>query len=228
MKFSEAKVIVARSTGDQHDPDLSQAGDAILAAIRDFNTEHNWEFKFREEIAYPLAAGASEITIPGLKKVHTLRQTSPSTKTLVYTRLRTLDYMVRNQDPGIEPSIYTVIENPLQNVIRLYPPALSASTFMVRYYEEIAEPAQDDDVLDVPTRFQNALLARAKYHYLLDQDTENTRCDKYENMSAQQLRRAIRDDKKQPDEIEQTFSRIEYGAAFGTDPQDWDSYPFGI
>ena len=210
MNFGEAKISIARTTGDHGDVDAREiAGDALKAAIRDWNTEHNWEFKFREDPAYVAASGDTDLEVVGLKKVHTIRTVSPETVTLGFTRLRTLTWAVGDFTPTGTPSHYVVIENATQNVIRVWPTPDSAYTYSIQYYEEIAEPSQDEDVIDVPTRFLNALLSLAKFHYLTDQDTENPRLSVYETLSSKLLKKAIRDDKKQPDENEQMISRWE-------------------
>lgn len=216
MTFREAKISIARVAGDHGDEDAREiAGDALKAAIRDWNTEHNWEFKFREDPSFVLPTGEQDLEVPGLKKVHTLRVIEPVQGTLQYMRMRLIDYSLRDQTHDGPPVIYTVIENPNQNVVRVYPVPDEDTTFYVRYYEEISEPSEDEDTIDVPSRFRNALLSRAKYHYLLDKDTENIRLQVYDALSATLLRKAIRDDKKQPDEIEQTYGRADFGAAFG-------------
>lgn len=210
MTFAEAKISIARVAGDHGDVDAREiAGDALKAAIRDWNTEHNWEFKFREEPSYTLAASSSDISIIGLKKAYSVRAITGTNRTLSFMRLRTLDWAVGNQSAAGQPSHYTVIENSEQNVIRVWPTPDVAVTFYIRYYEEIQEPSADEDIVDVPTRFLNGLLALAKYHYLIDKDTENPRLTVYETLSNRLLRKAIRDDKKNPDEQEQFISRWE-------------------
>ena len=222
MRFYDAKVSVARVAGDQGNEDRREiAGDAIRAAIRDWNTEHNWEFKFREDPSYTLASGDQDIEVDGLKKVHTLRRTGDAKGVLQFYRMRTIDYSLRDQSSVGIPTVYTVIENPTQNVVRVYPVPETDTDFHVSYYEEIQEPSDDDDEIDVPTRFLNALLARAKYHYLMDKDSENIRLQLYDTLSSTLLRKAIRDDKKQPDEIEGMPSRNDYGYAFGRLEEDF-------
>lgn len=220
MRFADAKISVARVAGDQGDIDQREiAGDAVKAAIRDWNTEHNWEFKFREDPSLAVVADQQDVEIEGLKKVHTIR-VNGGQGTLQYSRMRQIDYTIREHSRSGVPLIYTVIESSTQNVIRLYPIPETAIELYVRYYEEIEEPSDDEDELDIPGRFLNALLARAKYHYLLNKDTENLRLDKYETLSTVLLRKAIRDDKKQPDEIEMFHSRADYGQAFGRTFED--------
>lgn len=215
MTFAEAKIAVARVAGDHGSTDAREiAGDAIKAAIRDWNTEHNWEFKFREEPSYTLAADESDVIIEGLKKVHTVRTLGSNKRTLSFTRMRSLDWAVADQSTSGAPTHYIIIENGTQNVIRLWPTPPDDTTVYVRYYEEIAEPSLDEDTIDVPQRFLNALLCLAKYHYLIDHDTENARLQVYELLSAKMLRKAVRDDKKQPDENEQMISRWEASGGF--------------
>jgi len=210
MTFAEAKISIARVAGDHGDVDAREiAGDALKAAIRDWNTEHNWEFKYREEPAYALDAESTDIAIEGLKKVHTVQTLEPRMQKLTFMRSRTFVWAVGDHAETGEPTHYSIIENSNQNTIRVWPTPTETTTLYVRYYEEIAEPSQDEDVIDVPTRFLNGLLALAKYHYLIDKDTENPRLSVYETLSAKLLRKAIRDDKKQPDENEQMISRWE-------------------
>lgn len=210
MTFDEAKIAIARVAGDHGDPDSREvAGEMLKAAIRDWNTEHNWEFKFREEPAYALDALSTDIEIEGLKKVHTIRSLDPAKQKLTFTRLRTLDWAVGDQSPTGEPTHYAVIENSEQVVIRVWPTPDEDTTFYVRYYEQINEPSESDDVIDVPTRYLNGLLALAKFHYLTEKDTENARLQVFSDLAQKLLRKAIRDDKKQPDENEQMISRWE-------------------
>ncbi len=217
MTFAEAKISIARVGGDHGDVDAREiAGDALKAAIRDWNTEHNWEFKFAEEPSYVLVGLDKDIEIVGLKKVHTLRSISPSQTKLTFTRLRTLDWAVGDQTPTGEPTHFAIIENSEQNVIRVWPTPTNDTTFYVRYYEEIREPSEDEDVIDVPTRYLNGLLALAKYHYLIGKNSQSAPV--FEALANKLLRKAIRDDKKQPDENEQMISRWE---ASGGHPDEY-------
>lgn len=215
MLFSDAKISVARVAGDQGDEDAREiAGDALKAAIRDWNTDNNWEFKFMEEPAIVLAAGETDITLPGIKKIHTFRSTDPEVGTLTFKRLRTLHWTQRDMSQTGTPIIYTVIEQGDQPIIRVFPTPTVDTTFYIAYFAEIAEPEDGEDIIDVPNRYLNGLLSRAKYLYLIDKDTENARLSVYEALSERLLKRAVRDDKKQPDENEQFISRAEWGNAF--------------
>ena len=219
MTFAEAKISIARVGGDHGDVDAREiAGDMLKAAIRDWNTEHNWEFKFAEEPAYVLVGLDTDIEIDGLKKIHTLRSISPSQTKLTFTRVRTLDWAVGDQTPTGEPTHYMVIENAEQNVVRVWPTPTNDTTFYVRFYREIEEPSEDEDKIEVPRPNLNGLLALAKYHYLTEKDTENPRLSVFEALSNKLLRKAIRDDKKQPDENEQMISRWE---ASGGHPDEY-------
>lgn len=216
MLLKEAAIIIARTGGDQNDNEAKEnAKESLRSAIRDFNAANNWEFKFTIVEDIVLGAGQQDIVIEGLKRVHTVRTLLPTAKTLRFARLRLIDYTTRLQTTQADPVVYVTIEGPETNTIRVFPPCEAATTFQVRYYAEIAEPVLDDDLIDVPARYLTALITRAKYHYLLDYDTESARCDKTEALSERLLQKAIKDDKKQPDEIIQMVSRAEYGNAFG-------------
>lgn len=226
MLLKEAAIIIARTGGDQNDDEAKEnAKESLRSAIRDFNAANNWEFKFTIKDDYVLAAGQQDIVIEGLKRVHTIRTVLPTVKTLRFARLRLIDYTTREQSTNSDPVVYVTIDGPESNTIRVYPPCEATTTFQVRYYAEIEEPELDDDIIDVPKRYLTALITRAKYHYLLDYDTEAARCDKTEALSEVLLRKAIKDDKKQPDEIVQMVSRAEYGSAFGYLDDDIDFHP---
>ena len=215
MTFAEAKISIARVTGDQGDTDAREiAGDALKAAIRDWNTEHNWEYKFREDPSYVLAGDESDVVIPGLKKVHTMRSLDPEKRPLCFARLRLIDWAVMDQSPQGGPTHYSVIENSEQVIVRVFPIPDEDTTLYVRYYEEIGEPSLDEDVIDVPTRYLNGLLALAKYHYMMNVDTENQRLAVYEMLSSKLLKKAKRDDLKQPDEQEMFISRWEASGGY--------------
>jgi hypothetical protein len=113
--------------------------------------------------------------------------------------------------------------------VKLLPvPAYSqVDDLLLRYYRNIADPVIDADLIDCPDRFLFALLARAKYYYLVNKDAESARTQHLLEQSERLWREVVSDDEGQEDRDVRLISQMEYGAAFGPDSTIhawWEGY----
>lgn len=236
--FESAKVWVARSIGGQNDPDqLNAAGDAIKETIQEWNLRRNWNFLLTDNSTDPIdiVQGQELYALPAaIKEPHTARLLSLN-RTLVYVLQRDIDRVVRSQTTEGYPSHYTLYNGatPFSSMtletqvgfVKLLPvPAYSqVDDLLLRYYRNIADPVIDADLIDCPDRFLFALLARAKYYYLVNKDAESARTQHLLEQSERLWREVVADDEGQEDRDVRLISQMEYGAAFGphSAAQDW-------
>lgn len=237
--FDTAKVWVARTIGGQNDPDqLAAAGDAIKEAIQEWNLRRNWNFLLMDNSDDPIdvEAGTELYTLPStIREPHSARLLSQN-RTLSYVIQRDVDRAVRSQSTQGIPTHYTLYNgstpfsaDTLENQVgwvKLIPiPSYSSlDELLIRYYRTIRDPNIDSDTIDVPDRFLFALLARAKYYYMVNKDAESARTQHLWDQSERLWMQVVADDEGQEDRDVRFIPQMEHGAAFGPDlkePQIW-------
>lgn len=147
----------------ESDPSALQAAkDCISESVDEWNRRHNWRF---------LQIVAPDITVVGGTQTYDLPSTfkRPYDAYLVTNKVK-LKFTTRQMWDSLAPgdtSNSTPIAYSLFNVgttgkIELLPIPASADTLVVRYYRDIQTPSSDGDVLDVPKRYEGALIAMAR------------------------------------------------------------------
>jgi hypothetical protein len=228
--FSTAKIYVARTIGGQNDTDqLNAAGDAIKEAIEEWNLRRNWNYLLMDNSDDPidLVAGTSTYTLPStIKEQYTARLLS-NTRTLEWVDQRYVDRIVRNQTVTGTPTHYTIFNGSTAfgasalssqvGRIKLIPtPINSASNeLLVRYYRTIESPSADVSYIDTPDRFLFAMLARAKYYFMVNKDAESGRTAHHFDWSEKLFMKVVADDENYEERDVRLIPQVESGQAFG-------------
>jgi hypothetical protein len=227
LTYGDAKIQVARVNGDQGNPDaLIHAGDSIKAAIREYNVEHEWDFKFTT-INYTLPADTPTIVIEDFNKPYTIRNLDGQQNTLKFIRKRLLDRTTKEQNDHGKLEWYWIQESKGVKTIHFFPDSDSSVQLEINYFAEIADPSDDEDDLDVPESVLTGLLSLAKYYYLADKDESTQEVERHRRDADRALLKARNRDKRQPDEDPALIARVEHGQAFAVTSID-EAFPFGI
>lgn len=227
MTFLQAKQAVARWVGGSSvTSQLTVAGTAIVDAIRDFDTRNDWEFKLTTLGDITVAANDDTydlVTDPAPdgvrpKKIYSARLKN-NKRSLFYVRQREVDRAVRDQDRVDIPIAYTDVRSANGNLsIKLFPIPSGAEVMQVRVYEHIVIPTADGDTLDLPDRYLGAVLALARYYFLIDRDADDPRANAALQKAEQMIMLAINDDRGNPDEDIRMMPMDEWMVAQGPDP----------
>lgn len=228
MTFLQAKQEVARNVGGSGvSGQLTIAGQAVIDAIRHLDSRHNWEFRLKTLTDIPVVAGTADYTLTpsetAVKRIHSARLKT-NKRVLGYARQRHVDRALRNQEQNDISVAYVEVVTATAVAIRLVPTPSTVDTLQVRVYETIDDSYSDGDNLNIPDRYLPALLARARYNFLIDRDAEDRRAEAFLSVSEQQIEMAIRDDMGNPDEDVRMIPQDEWIGAYGPDTVigQWD------
>jgi hypothetical protein len=186
--------------GSEADPQALQAAkDSISEAIDEWNRRHNWRF---------LQIIAPDITVVGSTSTYALPTTfkKPYDAYLTGAKVK-LGFVVRQQwddyAPGSTsagtPHVYTLFNQGTSGNIELLPIPAGGDTLVVRYYRDIQTPVEDGDVLDVPKRYEGALIAMAR-GILASLKDANSKANLWTAKGEQGYKQAKADDIRTPDE----------------------------
>lgn len=225
MTFLQAKQAVARLVGGSAvSSQLTVAGASILDAIRDFDLRNDWEFKLITLTDITVSANVAAYDLKTLggatnpKKIYSARFKN-NKRTLFYVRQREVDRAIRDQENVEIPIAYTEIRSANGNLnIKLIPTPSGGELLQVRIYEHIVLPSADGDVIDIPDRYLGALLALARYYFVIDRDPEDARAQSMLAKSEQLIMNAVNDDRGNPDEDFRLIPMSEWVRAQGPDP----------
>lgn len=223
MLFGEAKTRILRVNGDSGNDRLAaMAGDALLDAMRAWDTKHDWHFRLHLGISFNLATGVNSYSPAGLKRVYTARSLTPVERPLIYIPRRRLETEISLlQEPG-DVTHYTLVPGLPDPTLYFYRTPSQAMTGLLNYHTYIPHPSEDSDVVEVPEEYLIPLLDMAKYLYLKDRSSETERIDRFRQDGAFGLADAIRRDRKHPDHLEGFSSVAATGRVQGVDPNNFD------
>lgn len=223
MTFLAAKQEVSRNVGGSGvSAQLTIAGQAVIDAIRELDSRHDFEFQLKTLTDIPLVVGTSTYALTAgatnpAKKIYSARLKT-NKRTLVYARQREIDRLVRDQEQNGIPIAYTDVRTATALQIKLYPTPSAGDQLQVRVYEHIDDSYADGDNLNIPDRYLPALLARARYNFLIDRDADDPRAQTFLAIAEQRLQDAIRDDLGNPDEDWRLIPTDEWCGAQGPSP----------
>lgn len=202
------------------------AKQAIVDAIREIDSRHNFEFTRQTLTDITVVSGTAVyalvantlLTDPPVKRIYTARLKT-NKRTLVFVRTREWDRVVREQETNNIPIGYDEVLAPTSISIKLFPTPNAGDLLSVKVYLHIQDTYVDGDNLGVPNRYLPAVLARARYNFLIDRDADDSRADKFYAISEDRIAKAIADDIGAPDEDIRLVPTDEWiGAQGPTDP----------
>jgi len=187
--------------GSESDPKaLQSAKDCISEAIDEWNRRHNWRF---------LQIVAPDITVSGGTSTYALPTTfkKPYDAYLATSRTK-LNFLVRQEwdsyAPGSAtsgtPFLYSLFNSGTTGNIELLPIPSGADVLVVRYYRDIKTPTGDDELLDIPQRYEGALIAMARGILASLKDADR-KADMWTMRGEKAYMQAKADDIRTPDEV---------------------------
>lgn len=222
MTFLVAKQDVSRNVGGSAIPtQLTVAGQAIIDAIREIDSRRDWEFKLVTLANIPIVVGTSTyaLTAPttAIKRIYSARLVNGGP--LIYARQRHVDRAVYGQEQSGSVGAYIEVLSATGVSIKLLAPPAQSNTLQVRVYETIKDTYADGDSLGVPDRYLPAVLALARYNFLIDRDSEDPRAQTFLQKAEQRIGDMIRDDSGNPDEDIRLIPVDEWVGGYGS---SWD------
>lgn len=210
--FLEAKQKVARAVGASAiTAQLNVAGVAIIDALEDLDSRHDWEWTRQtlDDITtfpgieqYSLTPNSA--TDPPVKKIYTALLVGPQYhRTLYNIRQRGMDRMYGGWGGwGGAPDLYDEVRTATGLAIKLcpYPNVSGVNNLRVRVYLHIRTTYNDGETLVFPKRYEAALFALARYYFLIDRDAEDARAPTYLQKAESLINYAMVDDLHAPDE----------------------------
>lgn len=170
-----------------------------------------WAFTRTTQSGLTIAADTNEFLIEGLRRVSTLRLTSPEPRKLSYEPFSYIENNTSLPDvPGLVAT-YDLFMRDGKWYIRFWRTPEIDHEFAVTYYTFIPIPQQDDEELNIPDDYLLALLDYARYFYLRNFSSELERARTYKEDAETGLARALRDDRRHPDYNERHMAAIESG-----------------
>lgn len=180
--FGALKTSAAKILGGESQAKIKElAGDGILRGIDDLNMKHLFRFGSKQSADTALVSGTATYSLASdFFAVQEVQLIDTNSKTHT-----TLEYIPWGQFNALEPQqtstgrpIYWTSRNTFDDgTITLYPtPDASAAanyTYRITYYERIARPSLDDDIISAPRELQEILVTYAEYHLLMLRSRNN-------------------------------------------------------
>lgn len=220
--FLEAKQRVARPVGASGiASQLAIAGVAIVDALEDLDTRHDWEWTRQTLNDISVSINVDEYSLtpnhandPPCKKIYSALLVGTSTRTLYNIRQRGIDRMYGSRSGAT--GIYDEIRTATGLAIKIVPNPSVIDTLRVRTYLHIRTEYIDAETLVYPPRYEAALFALARYYFLIDRDAEDARASTYLQKAEALIAQAIIDDKHAPDEDIRLVPSDEWVGSFGS------------
>ena len=197
---------IARSIGGSGvSAELTIAKTALVDAIREIDSRHDWEFTLQTLADITVNSGTAEYTLapsgsdPPIKKIYSARLKT-NKRTLSYTRQREWDRVIREQETNGIPTHYTEVRAASSLKIRLLPTPSMGDLLQPRVYTHIQTTYTDSDNLAIPDRYLPAFLGLGRYNFIIARDAEDARAQLYLQKAEARIADAIRDDLGNPDE----------------------------
>ena len=174
--FGNLKKCAARILRAENQPKiLEEAGVGILRGINDLNLRHVFRFGSKQTSDTALVSGTATVALPsGTFAVETVQLIDTDSK--VHSLLRYVPWGTWNMVNPKQNDSGTPVEWTVRNsfddevlIINPVPDAGAASDFTSRvtYFERIAQPSVDSDIVDAPKELGELLCTYGEY-YLLD------------------------------------------------------------
>ena len=205
LTFGKAKRWVTRGVTSVNDPEkLQQAGDAILAAIQEWNLRHSFNFSQKTHTDISLVAGTTDYDLPSdFNQVHSVRIEGENDYALrAYPRsLRNRMQDGEDTDFSGPPTTYDIFNLGQLQQISVWPAPNTGTTDVIKisYYKLISDPVSDSDIIDVPKKYAWGVLYLAKVIMLMDHDPESPRIGGWAQKAERIFRQARADDQSWPD-----------------------------
>ena len=174
----------------------------------------------------PIRQGVDTYHMPSPFKRHGTGRTLTNPRKLIWASQPELDMMFARQSDQGPPEWYNIF-NPasfsqaLNAIVRVFPIPQSSDTGVFRFFRPITIPATDGDYLDAPDRYVRPLLWMARYFFLLAEEGDTARTQKYEGLGEAGLRWAMADDDPQSaDDDIRIKSQMEVNATRRRDSSD--------
>jgi hypothetical protein len=164
----------------------------------------------------PIRAGVDTYYMPSPFKRHISARLTTNPRTLEFKHQQEIDKMFAKQNDQGPPAYYNVFDPRSFSqanvaIARVYPIPDSADTAVFRFYRPIAIPTGENDLLDLHDRYVRPVLWLARYFFLLAEEGETARTQKYERLGEESLRWAMADDDPQSADAEvRLISQMEY------------------
>ena len=192
---------MARVIGAENDPKaLQSAKDCISEAVDEWNTRHNWRFLQIVAPDIAVVAGTSSYALPSTFK-------KPYDAYLIIGRQK-LNYVSRQEWDSYAPGdvsqglsfAYSLFNTGTTGNIELLSIPSQPDILVVRYYRPIIAPTNDDEPLDIPKRYEGALIAMARGILSSLKDADR-KADLWTTRGEKGYLQAKMDDIKIPDEV---------------------------
>lgn len=174
----------------------------------------------------PIRAGVDTYYMPSPFKRFMTARTLTSPRKLEWKSQAEIDMLFARQSDQGPPEFYNIY-NPasfsqaLNAIARVFPIPQSADTGVFRFFRPIAIPAADGDQLDLLPRYVRPLLWMARHYFLLAEEGDTARTQRYGSMGEEGIRWAMADDDPQSaDDDMRIKSQMETNAQRHRDDSD--------
>lgn len=201
LTLGEAAARVARVVGLESDPTALQASkDCLSEAVDEWNRRHNWRFLQIVAPDIAVSGGTQSYALPtAFKRPYDAYLLNNRVKLKFCTR-QTWDSFNPGDTSQSTPVGYTLFNVGTTGNIELVPIPTGSDTLVVRYFRDIITPVSDGDVLDVPKRYEGALIAMAR-GILASLKNSDEKAVMWTRRGEEGYKQAKADDIKTPDEV---------------------------
>lgn len=168
--FAQAKAQVARVMGAQAEPDALGAGDAIHLAIDRLN-EFEWNYLTVEGSDLTFTDSKATLPTPFKKPLSLIY----NNRALPYVHQGDWDNSYRATGSFSTPTAWTFFAAQQTGSVRILPSISDSETAAIKYYRPIAKPSSNNELLDIPTTLERALILDAQAQMLIESGLDESR-----------------------------------------------------
>ena len=224
LKASAAKVI----GGENQQYLLDLAGEGILKGIDVVNMRNVYRFGSEQGTDTTLVDGTEAYAIPAgtfaIQDVQLIDVNSKPFRTLEYVPWGQFNNLTGKQTAEGIPEFWTARNSFDDQTITLYPEpetqAAAKYTLRITYYERIARPASNSDVIDAPRELSECLVTYAEYYLLRTRNRDDPHAYMERKRAFdEQLAQYIESTEREPSEnLQWVMGPQNYNSGRGYDP----------
>lgn len=205
LTWDQACSRIAKVASGAGDPDNALAASECLEeTFQMLSSRKDWKFLLLTSDPITLVSGQTDYDLPArFRKPYDAYLTGQRTP-LQFNRRRDSDLTMGGAEtaPTMTPRFYDLYNTPSTGKVSLFPVPNNPADgpVVVRYYREFNIPASGGDPLDIPMRYEQAVLALARADYLAMKGDESVKVQYWARKSQQALLWMIADDNTVPDE----------------------------
>lgn len=193
---------VGSGAGDEDN--ILVAKECLEEVLQRLSMRKDWKFLLLTTDPITLVVGQTDYDLPArFRKTYDAMLTGQRLP-LIYNRRRDTDISSGGAEtlPDGVPKYYDLFNLGSTGKVSVWPPPADVNfgPLVVRYYREFNVPAGGDEPLDIPMRYEAAILAMARADYLAMKGDESVKVQYWMRMAQEQLLWMIADDNNAPDD----------------------------